>query len=94
MSDWNRLLLFVPGVVLLAVSLVDGWKLVNEVNAAVSPPTRYRYFGRDPVRAWEKHQDLFPDRMALRKRIRKFGLVGWALLAIAVCVVMWVIPSK
>jgi hypothetical protein len=93
MSDWLRLLLWVPDVFFLIRSLVDGWKLVDEVNAAVPWPERYRHFGRDPVRAWEKHEELFPARKALRKRIRRSGLAGWTFLAVALCLSIW-IPYK
>jgi hypothetical protein len=82
---------YVPAFCVLILAVLDGWKLVDEVNAAIPSQEHYRRWGRDPLRAWERHAMLFPDRAALRRRIRWLYLGSLALVAAAN---VWMVLSK
>jgi hypothetical protein len=75
-AAWIPMLAFMPTLLVLIVAMRAAWKLVNEVNAAVPPQERYRHWGSDPVRAWGKHEALFPEREPVRRNVRwLFGAV-------------------
>jgi hypothetical protein len=94
MLERLSLLLFVPPVYILIRATIAGWKLVDEVNAAVPWQERFRHYGRDPVRAWEKHESLFPDRLEVRRRVKKLYLWAIGLFAAAFILGVWVMPSR
>jgi hypothetical protein len=82
-SEWLRFAVYVPAFGVLTLAVLEGWKLIREVNAAIPGQEHYRYWGRDPVRAWERHETLFPERGALRRRIRWLYLGSFGLVAVA-----------
>lgn len=83
-SHWYIFLAFAPAFAVLILAIVEGWKLIDEVNVAIPWQERYRRWGKDPVRAWEKHILMFPERAALRRRIRWLYGGSFGLLAVAV----------
>ena len=87
-------ILLIAPFYLLVRAIVAGWKLIDEVNAAVPWQERYRHLGWDPVRAWEKHEMLFPDRLEVRRRVRRLYFLAIGSFAAAFCLAVWVLPSK
>jgi hypothetical protein len=92
MLGWLRYLLFIPSIVFLILAVIAGWKLIDEVNAAVPWQERYRHYGRDPVRAWEKHGTLFPDQLEVRRRVRRLYFSAMGLCAAAFVLDVWILP--
>ena len=94
MKDVIHSIVFVLPFVILVWAVVEGWKLVDEVNASVQSDERFRHFGGDPLRAWERHKALFPGRVGFRTRVRNLYLIALGSFAVAFCLSGWVFPSR
>jgi hypothetical protein len=94
MHDIHALILFAPSIYFLIRATIAGWKLVDEVNAAVPRQEQYRHFGGGPVRAWEKHEALFPDRVEVRRRVRRLYFWAIGMVIAAFILSQWVLFSE
>ena len=89
-TNWVLLLAYLPAICVLIVATREGWRLIDQVNTTVRSEERYRYWGRDPLRAWERHNALFPDRTSIRLRVRWLYLASMGLCALAtVFIIVW-----
>jgi len=88
-------LLWIPAWYFLLRGVNAGWKLVDEVNrAAPILETHYRRWSWDPVRAWKKHESLFPEKVAERSHIRNLYFISLALAACAFVLQVWIGNAK
>jgi hypothetical protein len=84
-------LAWIPACYFFVRGVFAGWTLLDEVNqvAPILQP-HYRRWGWDPVRAWKRHEILFPEKAAERRNIRRLYNLSLIFAACAIGLQAWI----